>query len=76
MGPQVSKASGKNGNWNKYWRTYLLSFLAAASADEPAKADVALRYEAATVSVMVTSQVAQCPFNGDCETIKAFTVSP
>jgi len=41
------------------------SLLAAASAAEPAQADVALRYEAATVSVTVTSQVAQRPsFHG------------
>jgi len=39
--------------------------LAAASAAEPAQADVALRYEAATVSVTVTSQLAQRPsFHG------------
>ena len=45
---------------------YLSSFLvAAASAAEPAQADVAFRYEAATVSVTVTSQVAQRPsFHG------------
>jgi len=43
---------------------YLSSFLlAAASAAEPAQVDVALRYEAATVTVM--SQVAQRPsFHG------------
>jgi len=39
--------------------------LAAASAGEPAQADVVLRYEAATVSVTVTFQVAQRPsFHG------------
>jgi len=45
---------------------YLSSFLlAAASAAEPAQADVAFRYEAATLSVTVTSQVAQRPsFHG------------
>jgi len=45
---------------------YLSSFLsAAASATEPAQADVALRYEAVTVSVTVTSQMAQRPsFHG------------
>jgi hypothetical protein len=42
---------------------YFSSFLvAAASAAEPAHADVAFRYEAATVSVTFTSQVAQRPF--------------
>jgi len=45
---------------------YLSFFLlAAASAAELAQADVALRYEAATVSVTVTSQGAQRPsFHG------------
>ena len=45
---------------------YLSSFLlAAASAAESAQEDVTLRYEAATVSVTVTSQVAQRPsFHG------------
>jgi len=41
------------------------SLLATVSAAEPAQADVALRCEAATVSVTVTSQVAQRPsFHG------------
>jgi len=45
---------------------YLSSLLlAAASAAEPAQADVALRYEEAKVSVTVTPQVAQRPsFHG------------
>jgi len=40
---------------------YFSFLLAADSAAEPGLADVALRYEAATVSVTVTSQVAQRP---------------
>jgi len=47
--------------------------LAAASAAEPAQADVALRYEAATLSVTVTSK-SLFPWC-ECETIRAFTVS-
>jgi len=65
MGPKVSKASGKMviGRILAYLSSFLL---AAASAAEPAQADVALRYEAATVSVMVTSQVVQRPsFHGE-----------
>ena len=42
---------------------YFISFrVAAASAAEPAQEDVRLRYKIATVSVTVTSQVAQRPF--------------
>ena len=36
--------------------------MAAASAAAPAQEDVRLKYEVATVSVTVTSQVAQRPF--------------
>jgi len=66
MGSKVSKASGQ---WSlEEISEYIgLSFplQAAASAAEPAQADVALRYEAATVSVTVTSHVAQRPsFHG------------
>jgi hypothetical protein len=43
---------------SEYFSSFLLD---AASAAEPAQADVTFRYEAATISVTVTSQVAQRP---------------
>jgi len=62
MGPKVSEAIGKMVIGRNFGVGYLSSFLlAVASAAEPAQADVALRYEAATVSVTVTSQEAQRP---------------
>jgi len=64
----ISKARGKI----RYWTTiseYFSSFLdAAASAADSAREAVLFRYEAATVSLIVTSQVAQRPSrHGICE---------
>jgi len=58
MGPKVSKASGKKVIGRNFGELSCF-LLAAASTAEPAQADVALRYEAATASVKVTSQVSQ-----------------
>ena len=61
MGPIVSKANGKK-RYVLEISAYFSSFLkAAASTAEAAFADVRVTYEAATVSVTVTSQVAQRP---------------
>jgi hypothetical protein len=61
MGPIVSKASGKK-RYASVMSAYFSSFRrAAASAAEAAFADDWVTYEAATVSVTVTSQVAHRP---------------
>ena len=61
MGPMISKAIGKK-RCTRDNSVYLLSLrVAAASAADAARTDDVARYEAATVFVTVTSQVALRP---------------
>ena len=61
IGPKVSMATGAK----RYWcdKAVYLAVLgsAAASAAAPAVTDVLARYDSATVSAIVTSQVMECP---------------